>query len=55
MGPGDVYVKGVNTIDPNGNAAVLAANPDGGTISRVMSYAKQRKFDILLDGHLKTS
>ena len=48
MGPGDLYVKGVNTIDPNGNAGVLTANPDGGTITRAMSYARQKRFGILL-------
>ncbi len=48
MGPGDFYVKGVNVIDPHGSAGVLTANPDGGTITRAMTHAKQRKFDLLL-------
>jgi hypothetical protein len=48
MGPGDFYVKGVNVIDPDGSAGVLTANPDGGTITRAMTHAKQRKFDLLL-------
>ena len=48
MGPGDFYVKGVNVIDPNGSAGVLTANPDGGTITRAMTHAKQKKFDLLL-------
>ena len=48
MGPGDFYTKGVNVIDPNGNAGVLTANPDGGTIIRALTHARQRKFDLLL-------
>ena len=48
MGPGDFYVKGVNVVDNHGNAGVLAANPDGGTIIRAVTHARQRKFDLLL-------
>ncbi len=48
MGPGDFYVKGVNVIDPNGGAGVLTANPDGGTITRVMKHARHGKFDLLM-------
>ncbi len=48
MGPGDFYVKGVNVIDPQGNAGVLAANPDGGTIIRALTLSRQKKFDLLL-------
>ncbi|MBO4289143.1 MAG: hypothetical protein J5865_03470 [Lachnospiraceae bacterium] len=32
MGPGDVYVKGANAIDAEGNAGWLLANPKGGNI-----------------------
>jgi len=48
MGPGDYYLKGVNVIDQNGNAGVLTANRDGGTIARAMAKAKQKNFEIML-------
>lgn len=31
FGPDDVFIKGANAIDPEGNAGVMAANPRGGT------------------------
>lgn len=48
MGPGDFYVKGVNVIDPKGEAGVLTANPDGGTITRAMKHAREGRFELLL-------
>ena len=38
MGPEDVFIKGVNAIDPNWNVAVLAAASDGGTIGRTFGW-----------------
>ena len=48
MGPGDIYVKSVNTLDGEGNAGVLIGNPVGaGTIGRVMAASKKRGFSII--------
>jgi hypothetical protein len=48
MGPGDVYFKGANALDPQGNLGVLAANPvEGGTIGRVLATCRRRGFTIL--------
>lgn len=44
----DIYVKGPNAIDPNGNIGVLHANPagGGGTIGFVLSRARKTKFQM---------
>jgi len=48
MGPKDVYVKGVNAIDPQGKAGVLIGNEvEGGTIGKVISAQKQKGFTII--------
>jgi hypothetical protein len=31
FGPDDVFIKGANAVDPQGNAGIMAANPKGGT------------------------
>jgi hypothetical protein len=38
LGPGDVFVKGANAVDPAGRAGILAGNPGGGTIGRSKPY-----------------
>ncbi|MDR2908771.1 MAG: hypothetical protein LBU86_02665 [Oscillospiraceae bacterium] len=50
MGENDVYVKGVNAVDAQGNAGVLFANPagGGGTIGRVLSARRNKNFNIIL-------
>lgn len=55
MGEGDVYIKGVNAVDSEGNAGVLFANPHGGggTIGKVLTAQKEKKFDILLPAGLE--
>jgi hypothetical protein len=48
MGPKDVYVKGVNAIDPQGKVGVLIGNEvEGGTIGKVIVAQKQKKFTII--------
>jgi hypothetical protein len=48
MGPKDVYIKGVNAIDPQGKAGVLIGNEvEGGTIGKVISAQKQKGFTII--------
>lgn len=48
MGPEDVYIKGVNALDPTGKVGVLIGNlVEGGTIARVISAAKRKGFTII--------
>jgi hypothetical protein len=47
MGPGDVYIKGVNALDPQGNVGVLIGGPEGGTIGRVLSAWKKKHFNLV--------
>jgi hypothetical protein len=46
----DVYVKGANALDPQGNVGVLYANPagGGGTIGRVMKARRKQGFHLIL-------
>jgi len=50
MSSDDVYVKGPNALDPQGNVGVLFANPagGGGTIGRVIGAQRKQKFHLLL-------
>jgi hypothetical protein len=48
MGPGDVYVKGCNAIDPAGRAAVLWASPKAGTVGLVLAAQRRRGFTMVL-------
>lgn len=48
MGPKDVYVKGVNAIDPRGKVGVFVGNDiEGGTIGRVLAAQRKRGFAII--------
>jgi hypothetical protein len=48
MGPKDVYIKGVNAIDPQGKVGVLIGNDaEGGTIGRVISAQREKGFTII--------
>jgi hypothetical protein len=48
MGPKDVYVKGVNAIDPRGKVGVLIGNEvEGGTIGRVIGAQREKGFTII--------
>jgi hypothetical protein len=48
MGPKDVYVKGVNAIDPQGKVGVLIGNDiEGGTIGRVLAAQRKNGFTII--------
>jgi hypothetical protein len=48
MGPNDVYVKGVNAVDPDDNVGVLIGNPvEGGSIGMVMSRSKSKGFKVV--------
>ncbi len=48
MGPDDVYIKGVNAIDPQGNVGIMVGNPtEGGTIGFVVSTKRKRPFHLV--------
>jgi len=48
MGSKDIYVKGVNAIDPEGNAGVLLAEKRGGSLGLVLQKQKDKKFQIII-------
>ena len=48
IGPDDVYVKGVNALDPKGKVGVLIGNQiEGGTIGKVIAARREKKFTII--------
>ncbi len=48
MGPNDVYIKGVNALDPLGNVGVLIGHPTGaGTIGLVLAARRKRLFNLI--------
>ena len=54
MGPNDVYIKGVNAIDPAGNVGVLIANlVKGGTIGLAISKWRQKTFNLIFPAGLE--
>ncbi|GEM_PF-68899 len=50
MGENDVYIKGCNALDPQGNTGVLFGNPagGGGTIGKVIAALRRKKFLLFL-------
>lgn len=50
MTSSDVYVKGSNAVDPQGNVGVLYANPagGGGTVGKVIAAYRKKNFHLLL-------
>ncbi len=48
MGPGDIYVKGANAIDADGNAGWLLANPKGGNILTALPAITARGVRFLI-------
>ncbi|MEO5348439.1 MAG: hypothetical protein H7836_02180 [Magnetococcus sp. YQC-3] len=45
---GDIYIKGANAIDPQGNAAVLIGSPVGGTIGAALAILQARGGELIL-------
>ncbi len=43
----DVFIKGANAVDPMGNAGVLAANPEGGTVGAFWAVVCARGGNII--------
>jgi hypothetical protein len=48
LGPQDVYIKGCNALDIQGNAGVLYGHAAGGTIGHVMAAQKRIGFNVIL-------
>ena len=47
--PADVYIKGVNALDPQGNTGVLVGNrAEGGTFGLVLSVRRKKDFKLIL-------
>ena len=43
----DVFIKGANAVDPAGNAGVLAANPQGGTVGAFWGLVTARGANLI--------
>ncbi|MBU1206705.1 MAG: hypothetical protein KKH04_07245 [Proteobacteria bacterium] len=43
MGKEDIYIKGVNAIDPEGKVGVLYAGLGAGTIGRVVAASRRKE------------
>jgi len=52
---GDVVIKGGNAVDPQGNAGVLAANNQGGTIGGILSFLSVRGIPLIMPVGLEKS
>ncbi|MBF0132020.1 MAG: hypothetical protein HQL75_05480 [Magnetococcales bacterium] len=48
FGPGDIYLKGANAIDPQGNAAILLGSPTGGSIGVALSILYARGGSLII-------
>ncbi|MFQ5801206.1 MAG: hypothetical protein ACE5HH_05760 [Candidatus Hydrothermarchaeales archaeon] len=48
MGPQDVFIKGANALDFEGNAGVMLASETGGTIGHVLGTLKARGVPIII-------
>jgi hypothetical protein len=47
LGEKDVYIKGVNALDSQGNAGVLIGSMAEGTIGRIVAAARKRNFKLI--------
>lgn len=47
MGPGDIYLKGVNAIDTNGKVGVLLGSMAEGTIGKMVAARRDKGFEIM--------
>lgn len=45
---GDIFIKGANAIDPQGNAGILLGSPQGGTIGKSIGILKARGIQIII-------
>lgn len=47
MGPEDIFIKGANALDTEGNVGILMADSTGGTIGNAMGILKARGIKII--------
>jgi len=47
LGPGDLFIKGANAIDPSGQVAILLGDDSGGSIGRSIGILKARGIEII--------
>jgi hypothetical protein len=52
---GDIVIKGGNAVDPEGNAGVIAANNQGGTIGGILSFLSVRGIPLIMPIGLEKS
>lgn len=45
---GDIYIKGANALDPDGNTGILMASPVGGTIGAAISIVMARGAELII-------
>ncbi len=45
---GDIYVKGANALDPQGNVGILMGSPTGGTIGAAMTLLLARGGELII-------
>ena len=48
MGAGDVFIKGANALDPQGNAGVFLGSTIGGTVGRVVGTAMAKGINVII-------
>jgi len=53
MGPGDVFIKGANAIDPYGAAAILLGGKGGGTIGTAWGYITSQGIKTIIAAGLE--
>ena len=53
MGPGDVYIKSGNALDPEGNVGVFVGHPLGGTIGIAFSICTARGINLVIPINLE--
>jgi hypothetical protein len=47
MGPGDIFIKGGNALDPQGNLGILQGSPNGGTIGAALGSISARGIELI--------
>ena len=53
MGPDDVFIKGVNAVDPFGAAGILLHGPGGGTIGTAWGYIVRNGIQCIIPAGLE--
>lgn len=48
FGPGSIFIKGANAVDPEGNVGILMASPEGGTIGYALGILQARGVKLIV-------